>query len=136
MVMVKVGVNQKCICGSGIKYKKCCINKQDKFKNNDDGEPSEKIKNCINKLIELHPTHTIINISNNLNETNYREYQLKNFTDKIIMIAEKNITNGSVFFTRVDNFDNDIIVMYHGSYRTFQYKNLDLVIDSVSEMII
>jgi uncharacterized protein YchJ len=24
----KIGRNQKCICGSGKKYKKCCFNKQ------------------------------------------------------------------------------------------------------------
>ena len=29
----KIGRNQKCPCGSGKKYKKCCINKQQQVRN-------------------------------------------------------------------------------------------------------
>jgi len=29
----KIGRNQKCFCGSGKKYKKCCINKRQEIKN-------------------------------------------------------------------------------------------------------
>jgi len=30
----KIGRNQKCICGSGKKYKKCCLKKEQQVKNN------------------------------------------------------------------------------------------------------
>ena len=29
----KIGRNQRCACGSGNKYKKCCINKQQQVRN-------------------------------------------------------------------------------------------------------
>jgi hypothetical protein len=134
--MNKIGRNDTCNCGSGKKYKKCCINKiiLDKFKLGQ-LESSEKIQNCINKLKKNHPFHKIINITDDLQDSNYREYQLKNFSDNIIMIAEKTVENAIVFLTRVNDFDSDIMVMYHGSYRTFKYKDLDSIIDSVSEMI-
>lgn len=28
----KTGRNEPCVCGSGIKYKKCCIRKEEKYK--------------------------------------------------------------------------------------------------------
>ena len=52
------------------------------------------------------------------------------------MIAEKTIKNGLVFLTRVNNLNSNIIIMYNGSFRTFEYKDLDLIINSLSTMII
>jgi hypothetical protein len=37
--------------------------------------------------------------------------------------------------SRVDNKLNNIMVMFQGAYRTFQYINFDYIIDSLSSMI-
>jgi len=31
--VTKIGRNAPCPCGSGLKYKKCCLDKEDKHKN-------------------------------------------------------------------------------------------------------
>ena len=167
--MNKIGRNDICICGSGKKYKKCCIDKleknsidkseknnidkseenniilncinklekksNDKFKISQD-DNSDIILDCINKLNNKYPKYKIINITNNLEVDNYRDYQLANFNTNIVMIAEKTIKNGLVFLTRVNNLNSNIIIMYRGAFRTFEYKDLDLIINSLSSMMI
>jgi len=147
----RIGRNDKCLCKSGKKYKKCCELKNietkinitkssnNKYKLSEstliENASSETIGELIKELKERYPKYIISDISNDINKDNYKNYQIANFNDKVIMLAEKNDLNQSVFNGRVNDLDSDIIVMYHGSYRTFTSYNYDIYIDSIFMMI-
>jgi hypothetical protein len=134
--MGKVGRNDICPCGSGIKYKKCCEKKQtvNKFIMGQETS-SQKIIDMIEILQERFPNHRFIDITDDLDDTNYKEYQLKNYNTNIVMIAEKKLKNSLVFIEREESSATDIIIMHRGSYRSFIYENLDRVLESLATMI-
>jgi hypothetical protein len=80
----------------------------------------------------------IINITNYLNNSNYETYQIKNYYTNIMMIAEKTPNNSDVFENRSNSTLSNLIVMYHGSYRTFSYNNLlnytNNIIESINQI--
>jgi len=80
----------------------------------------------------------IINITNYLNKSNYETYQIKNYYTNIMMIAEKTPNNSDVFENRSNSELSNLIVMYHGSYRTFSYNNLlnytNNIIESINQI--
>lgn len=141
----KIGRNDKCYCLSGKKYSKCCYMKdynlardlnnkeEDKYFNGHE-TVSEIVRFCTEYLKKIYIDHKIIDISNYLNSGTYKNFQLRNYTKKTIMVAEKNSFNQSVFENR-GPVDNDIIVMYRGSFRTFQFNHMDKVLDSIDSMI-
>lgn len=96
---------------------------------------SDIIKDVIVKLQEKRLSHRIINITNVLNPDTYVEYQKANYFTNIIMVAERNSSNESVFIPRSNSDKSNIMVMYHGTFRTFNYDLMNLVIDSVLEII-
>ena len=131
--------NERCACNSGKKYKNCCLNKtnQNKSKETENytkGQESysENLRIFADYLEDEYKNHEVINISDYLNIDNYRDFQIKNYTNKLIMIAEKNNNNSSVFATRGCG---DIIIMYKGSYRTFNQCDMMNVLDSIDKMI-
>ena len=131
----KLGRNDICNCGSGIKYKKCCESKaDDKFKNGQ-SVSSEMIKICIDAFKIVLETHKVIDITNDLSEATYKKYQLKNYNDKVIMLAEKNQANSKVFETRTRDDLSNIIVLYKGSYRTLIFEDLADLMKSICDMI-
>jgi hypothetical protein len=134
--MNKIKPNDKCYCMSGLKYKKCCLNKKEVSKyETGQKDSSEKVKSCINFLQTKFPYNCFIDISDDLTDDNYKDYQLKNYNTTTIMIAEKKESNSIVFLTRVDNETSDIIVMHRGSFRTFCYNNLEYIVDSLKAII-
>jgi hypothetical protein len=131
----KLGRNDICLCGSGKKFKKCCINVEPITKFNTGQEKSSEKINFIKQRFQSNfPNHKVIDITDDLYDGNYKEYQLKNFNKNIIMVAEKNGFNSLVFAERVNNPLSDIIVMYHGAYRTFQFDNFEFVYDSITTL--
>jgi hypothetical protein len=96
---------------------------------------SEIMDDVIYKLQEKFKNCRVINITDDINADNYRDYQIVNYNTNIIMTLEKTERNSSVFSGRVDNKLNNIMVMFQGAYRTFQYINFDYIIDSLSSMI-
>jgi len=129
--MKKIGRNDKCSCGSNKKYKICCLQKHNelKLKENEkysfgQNESSDKIKICLDYFKNQYKDHKVIDISNDLNTDNYKTYQIKNYTNKIIMIAERNEINKEIFTQRSQNNEN-IIILYRGSYRLFYFGNSD-----------
>ena len=137
----KIGRNEKCPCNSGKKYKKCCIMKDIEEKQNKnrlfiDGHDtiSSNLLSVIDYLHDIYRNHKIIDISNCMNIETYQDIQIKNYYLKTIMIAERNSTNNGVFATRGPN-DVDIMVLFHGAYQCFNYKNLVLAKDNVEKMI-
>lgn len=114
--MVKIGRNDPCSCGSQKKYKKCCqINK---FTIIEDTEISDKLKYIIEYLQNLNPNLSYVNITNQLNVKSYQQLQLKILNTNIVMIAEKTSINQLVFFDKEESSDTDILIMYHGGYRS------------------
>ena len=83
----------------------------------------------------MYENHIIIDISNDLTDSNYKKYQIKNYHEKVIMLAEKNSTNEKVFETRVRDNTSDIMIMYKGSYRTLPFDDLGDLMKSICEMI-
>jgi hypothetical protein len=130
--------NLPCECGSKKKAKQCCMKNLPSipsiYKTGQEVS-SKKVMDCISILKEKYPSHKIIDITDGLNNSTYKPYQIANYTDPVIMVAEKTETNASVFSTRVDSFKSDIMVMYHGAFRTFPYEYLERMIDSVCAMI-
>lgn len=117
--MGKIGRNDTCDCGSGKKYKKCCELNQP-IPIYIKGEPiSVKLQPIIDYLQKLYPKLTYINITDHLTIDTYKEYQLKNRNTNTVMIAEKTDSNHIVFFDKEESSDIDILLMYHGGYRTF-----------------
>ncbi len=130
--------NMPCECGSKLKAKKCCMKNLPPIPSiyrSGQEESSENVMDCIALLQEKYPSHKIIDITNGLNNSTYKPYQLANYTDPVIMVAEKTLLNAAVFATRVDSEKSDMMVMYHGAFRTFPHEYLERVIDSVCVMI-
>lgn len=136
--MVKVKPNEPCPCNSGLKYKKCCVNKSTniitKYETGQ-AKSSDIIIACINVLASYFDKAKFINVTDDLTEQTYKEYQLKNFSNNICMIAERTEQNTEVFATRIDNETSNIILFHKGSYRTFSHKNVERVLESVKNII-
>ena len=137
----KPGRNEKCYCNSGKKYKQCCLRKDEALKAKElekfitgQDNASDKIKLVMEYLDEEYFDHKVINITDDLSIDNYKLYQIKNYESKIIMVAEKTDMNAGVFATR-GAIDNDIIILYRGSYRAFKYDELINVVESIDKMI-
>ena len=138
--MKKIGRNTKCPCDSGKKYKQCCLIKERLLRDQEENkyskgqsESSDCIKICMEYLSDEYSNHTVINVTDDINAENYRTYQIKNYTNKIIMVAEKTDQNKRVFDGRGP--ENDMIIMYRGSYRTFRLNDMDKITESIDKMI-
>jgi len=139
--MTKIGRNDKCACNSGKKYKLCCLTKdvEQKAKDaemcaNGQKESNEDTKICMEYLEEEYTDHKVIDITTLLNTENYRKFQIANFNSKVIMVAQKTDSNKAVFATRGEE-DSDMMVLYRGSYRTFNLNDLDQITESIDKMI-
>lgn len=139
--MTRIGRNDKCPCGSEKKYKQCCLIKEEELKkkeldNYTNGqETSTEYVNLIMEYLRGEYTdHKIIDITDDISKDKYRPYQIKNYTSKIIMVAEKTEKNKDVFEGRGPT-DNDIIIMYRGSFRTFKRTDLANSAHSIDKMI-
>ncbi len=118
----KIGRNDKCSCGSGKKYKKCCeVSTRETKYTLGQSVSSDKCTEVLNYFNDLskYSNYRFIDITDDLTPESYRDYQIKNYNNNIVMIAEKKENNAGVFLER-DKDDwrtNDIILMHRGSYR-------------------
>lgn len=103
---------------------------------------TERVASIIERLAEsiqqapfIRTPKKIIDITDDLDEITYRDYQVKNYTNDTIMIAEKTSKSERVFLTRVDSATNDFIIMYKGSYRTFEYSRFPLLLNNLLNYI-
>ena len=128
--------NDKCSCSSGLKYKKCCGAKVVLTKyETGQSVSSVIIKNLIDFLKLQFVNNHFIDITDDLNDDTYKEYQIKNFNTNTVMIAERNQNNSLVFLTRVDNDNSNIMLMHKGAYRTFNNNDIEKVIYSLKSFI-
>ena len=96
---------------------------------------SDIIKDVMKQIQEKHPTHRIIDVTNILNPDTYVEYQKANYFTNIVMVAERTVSSEKVFATRSNSEKSNVMVMSQGSFRTFNYELMNLVFDSVIEII-
>lgn len=134
--MPKIKPNDICSCMSGMKYKKCCA-KNIKPTKYETGQlvSTETIKNCIDYLQLKFPNNIFIDITDDLTDETYKEYQIKNYNNNIIMIAEKNNNNNLVFSSRIDKDNSNIMLMHRGAYRTFNNIDLEYIVESLKSFI-
>ncbi len=134
--MIKQGRNDKCNCNSGLKYKNCCLfTRLSTIYNTSQPQSSDTIQNCLSVLQLKFNKHIFIDITDNLNNDTYITYQTKNFTSNIVMIAEKTINNIIVFAPRIETDQSDIMLLYHGGYKTFHKENLQEILESLENFI-
>jgi hypothetical protein len=143
--MPKIHRNDPCTCGSEKKYKSCCLEldlmKKQKYEYGQQTH-SDRVTSLMERFAEsiqqapfITTPKKIIDITDDLDENTYRDYQVKNYTNNTIMIAEKTAKSERVFLTRVDSATNDIIIMYKGSYRTFEYSRFPLLLNNLLNYI-
>ena len=133
---MKVKPNDKCPCNSNLKYKKCCFLKKAETKYEVGQSVSSPIViSIIDTLQNKYKNTRFIDISDDLNDDTYKEYQIKNYSTNIVMIALKNQNNSLVFLTRVDDTNSDIMLMHKGMFRTFYHKDIEMVLDSLKSII-
>lgn len=135
--MPKLKPNDKCSCLSGLKYKKCCYIQNYEINKYITGqlESTEMIVNIIDYLQLKFKNHRFIDITSDLNEDTYKEYQVKNYNTNTVMVAEKNKNNNLVFLTRIDNDNSNIMLMHKGGYRTFNNNDIEYIVDSLKTFI-
>jgi hypothetical protein len=139
--MNKLGRNDKCHCNSGKKYKSCCINldltnKQKEIDKLENGhEPNTDNMKIVHEFMSLkYNDHKVIDISDYITPENYKLFQNKHFREKTIMIVGRNFFNGGLF--QVKGMENtDVMIMYRGSYRAFNFNNLLQVEQSIDTMM-
>lgn len=145
--MGKLGMNDLCFCGSKKKYKKCCLSsmrtleldKINKF-NNGHKYSSENMTLCAEYFAEIYPDHKVIDISNYLTIDTYKPYQINHYTNKTIMLVERNSVNQYVFDSKGISLTSegkpiDMMMMYRGSYRLFSFDDILNITDSIDKMI-
>lgn len=118
--MVKIGSNDKCPCGSNLKYKKCCLSKdiETKFKESLYKE-SDIITDALPILKQHFPEIEFKNVTEKLNVNTYRTLQINHFKDNVCQIAERTKLTEGVFKERDSSTDGDydLLLMYRGAYR-------------------
>jgi hypothetical protein len=134
--MTKIKRNDKCPCGSLKKYKICCINNKTNKYSDGQSTHTPNIQQIIHtlkdNLSKEDNKYNIIDITDDLTEVNYRDYQLHNMNENIVMVAEKTIRSELVFFSRTNHEPNtNIIIMYKGAYRTFPHDKFLLMLNSI-----
>lgn len=132
---MKIGRNDPCFCKSGLKYKKCCLGIDNPIFTEGQSESSDRIDNCMDLLRAVFPECKVIDITKYLTASTYRNFQIRNYNDKVLMIAEKTETTAPVFEGRVRSDRSDIIVMYKGAYRTFVYEDTANVMNDIKDMV-
>ena len=139
--------NEKCNCGSGKKYKKCCISKEFSKQREIEREAlemtrlatdghsfsSENIK-TVASVLQTN-SFKVIDVSNFITKELYRPIQEFNYKNNTVIIAERNSTNEGVFKERCPE-NKDIIVMFRGAYQCFEFnKELSRATVTINDMI-
>lgn len=140
---MKIKPNDKCSCGSNLKYKKCCsVKKQLQQKMIDtmctEGHAvnSSDVQKAVDMLKEMLPKHKIIDVSGYLATYTYEQFQIYNFRNKTVMIAERCETSEDVFKQRApDSSSMNMMILYKGAYRVFESEKTASYLDSVCSMI-
>jgi len=140
--------NEKCNCGSGKKYKVCCLLKEEEEKHqeyqkyyNGHEVSSTNVAESMVMFLEKYPKFNVIDITNYLTKENYKKFLLMNMKFNTIMFAERTATTEELFLAQtpldmpVDTPIN-MMIIYKGAYRIYHSSVLKNVENSLDEMIL
>lgn len=144
IIMVKLKRNDKCHCKSGKKYKTCCLEEDEKNRLEQNQLLNDMYENGHEISFELTEFHDfltteykkykIIDVTNVLTSTNYRQIQTKHLFANTIIIANRTDENDEVFRTRGDGA-TDWIVMFRGAHQVFNSYSFDKMKPEIKDMI-
>lgn len=128
----KLSRNDKCHCGSGNKYKICCLNKavQQQEAQREriiygDEFCSSDLKNLASTIKDEYSDHEVLDVSRIANNATYKPLQLQHYTKNVVMLLERNDKNNELFETRCPP-DINTLILYRGAYVAYN-DNIDLV---------
>lgn len=146
----RIGRNEPCLCGSGKKFKKCCVHRVEQLEK----ERLEKIKESYIKGHPIENVHiqyisdwflkqpeyaefNVIDITNILTSENYRTIQTEHYSNAhghTIILAYRNAQNEKVFIKRSPQYTN-IMVMFRGAYQVFSDFSFGNITHQLKKMI-
>lgn len=136
-----VGRNESCPCGSGKKYKKCCLEsnrqQQEELRNNvATYQPSEKMRALHQQLSTDFKPLQFQDITPMLNNGTYMQLQMANVNNVgLATFAERTETTQALFKKKTQADDMDVIVMYRGAYRVFRADMYDKYVVSLQKFL-
>jgi len=142
LLMPKPKRNGPCPCGSDVKYKKCCENKDMTERmdacsvNVRTGEPikSEKMLRMNQYLLDRYQMRAI-NLTNSLSNFTFNRINSENAKRNVVVVAERTETNESVFVKKGEE-SSDMILLYKANYLCFNYEEeWDEMIKSLDNLI-
>lgn len=149
-IKFKLGRNDPCVCGSGKKFKKCCIDRLERIEKQKQeqlkqtyisGHPieNEHLK-YIHDWFKQQPEYAdfnVIDVSNVLTPDNYRTIQTEHYHSahgNTIILAYRNEQNEAVFTKRSPTYTN-VLVMFKGAYQIFTDFSFGNITDQIRKMI-
>lgn len=146
----KIGRNDPCLCGSGKKFKKCCIDRVEEMEKErrekllqsyiDGHELSNDHMEYISEWFLKQPEYKdfrVIDVSNILTPQNYRAIQTEHYFSKhgnTIILAYRNEHNELVFTKRSPVYTN-VMVMFKGAYQVFSDFSFGNMTSQLKKMI-
>lgn len=133
MLPKKQGRNERCACGSGKKYKQCCGNIaaiESHYRN------ANTIHTPSINILKYHlgiafPKHTVKDLTELINLDTYVQYQKANFSKDVILVCERTAHSESLFLSRIQDPEANIMLFHQGKYLSFQSKD---VADAVAQI--
>lgn len=152
--MGKFKPNEPCPCKSGKKYKVCCKGKDTTIDSNgntvklcghsyesvaiENTDTCPEVREIMNDLQMRYPAAKLVDVTKLItSEKAYRALQLRRISSNWIMVAERTIENETVFKSRIaetDAEDTNIMVLYHGHFRTFAEEDYMQIVASLNSM--
>ena len=137
--------NEKCHCGSGKKYKKCCLstdlvkqqeNKVDLNELYSNGHAITKEMEVMNEYFtEEYPDFKVIDITNVIKgKGSYKSLQTKHYFENTIMLAGRTEDSDNVFDERGDG-STDWMVMFRGAHQVFHNRMFGSMKSQLKQMI-
>lgn len=145
---LKIGRNDPCLCGSGKKFKKCCINRMEELEKekrekeqqmviNGHEFSNEQLEYIRDWVVKEYPDFRVIDVSNLLTPFNYKTLQLEHYDAKhgeTVMLAYRNNQNDYVFAKRSPTYTN-VLFMYKGAYQVFNDFSFGNMSSQIKKMI-
>jgi hypothetical protein len=134
--MGKTKPNEKCPCGSNIKYKKCCSRSEEEAREAQRREEKEQFAALLKQIEESHiidarllklQTHfnskyglQSIDLSDTVNAGNLTKIHVHYKPQRIILMMARNEHNEGAF-TKKGAKDEDIMIIFRNNYQLFNY---------------
>ena len=152
--MVKIRRNDKCHCGSGKKYKKCCLQKDEIEKSENKIDINELYKNGHEITPDVKAMYDyfsqeyddgsttrkgdafkIIDVSNVIaGKGSYKTLQTMHYDKNTIMLAARNEINDKIFQSKGDAGTN-WMVLFQGAHQVFNDRTFPAMKSQLKSMI-